>query len=430
MLVGSKPHRVAVIGSVRIPFARAYGAYAAASNRDMLAAVLRALVDRHGLQGKRLGEVVAGAVIKHPRDFNLTRESVLDSGLDPATPGLDVQRACGTSLEAAIDVANKITLGQIDVGIAAGVDSISDTPILYPRAYQRVLMRAFRARSAGGKLVALLGIRPRHFKPEFPAADEPRTGLSMGASCELMAQRWQIRREAQDQLALDSHRKACAAWERGFFDDLVVPYAGLARDDNLRSDTHLDKLGKLRPSFERSTAGTLTAGNSSPLTDGAAAVLLASESYAHRHGLPILAWLTHGKTWAVDFAAGHEGLLMAPAYAVPAMLADAALALQDFDYYELHEAFAAQVLCTLAAWESAGFCRDRLGLAAPLGAIDRDKLNVCGSSVAIGHPFAATGARILGTLAKSLAENPASRRGLISVCTAGGMGVSAILERA
>lgn len=430
MLVGMQTHRVALVGGVRIPFARAHGAYASASNRQMLAAVLRALVDRHGLQGKRLGEVVAGAVIKHPRDFNLTRESVLDSGLDPATPGLDLQRACGTSLEAAIDVANKIALGQIEAGIAAGVDSISDTPILYPRAYQQVLMKAFRARSAFGKAAALLGVRPRHFKPEFPAADEPRTGLSMGASCELMAQRWQISREAQDQLALDSHRNACTAWDEGFFDDLVVSHAGLGRDDNLRRDTTLEKLGKLRPSFERSAAGTLTAGNSSPLTDGAAAVLLASESHARAHGWPVLAWLTHGKTWAVDFASGHEGLLMAPAYAVPAMLADAGLRLQDFDYYELHEAFAAQVLCTLAAWESAEFCRDRLGLVAALGAIDRRKLNVRGSSVAIGHPFAATGARILASLAKSLAADPAARRGLISVCTAGGMGVSAILERA
>lgn len=430
MLVGTQTHRVALVGGVRIPFARAHGAYSAASNRQMLAAVLRALVERYGLQGKRLGEVVAGAVIKHPRDFNLTRESVLDSGLDPATPGLDLQRACGTSLEAAIDVANKIALGQIEAGIAAGVDSISDTPILYPRAYQQVLMKAFRARSALGKATALLGVRPRHFKPEFPAADEPRTGLSMGASCELMAQRWQISRHAQDQLALDSHRNACAAWGEGFFDDLVVPHAGLERDDNLRSDTSLEKLGKLRPSFERSATGTLTAGNSSPLTDGAAAVLLASESHARKHGLPILAWLTYGKTWAVDFASGHEGLLMAPAYAVPAMLADANLHLRDFDYYELHEAFAAQVLCTLAAWESAEFCRDRLGLGAALGAIDRRKLNVRGSSVAIGHPFAATGARILATLAKSIAADPAARRGLISVCTAGGMGVSAILERA
>lgn len=430
MLVGTQTQRVAIVGSARLPFARAHGAYAAASNRDMLAAVLRALVDRHGLRGKRLGEVVAGAVIKHPRDFNLTRESVLDSGLDPATPGLDLQRACGTSLEATIDVANKIALGQIEVGIAAGVDSISDTPILYPRAYQRVLLRAFRARSALGKVGALLGVRPGHFKPEFPAADEPRTGLSMGQSCELMAQRWQISREAQDRLALESHRNAAAAWKQGFFDDLVVPFAGLQRDDNLRCDTDLAQLARLKPSFERSSKGTLSAGNSSPLTDGAAAVLLASESYARHAELPVLAWLTHGKSWAVDFASGVEGLLMAPAYAVPALLADARLTLQDFDYYELHEAFAAQVLCTLAAWESTEFCRDRLGLPTALGSVDRNRLNVHGSSIAIGHPFAATGARLVGTLGKALATNSMARRGLISVCTAGGMGVSAILERA
>ena len=430
MLVGTQVRRVAVIGGIRIPFARAHGAYAHVGNAQMLTAALQGVVDRHGLMGVRLGEVAAGAVIKHSRDFNLARECVLGTTLDPHTPAFDLQRACGTSLEAAIAIGNKIALGQIDAGIAAGVDTVSDPPIVYPGDYRRLLMRAFRARTLGGRIAPFLSLRPRHFKPVIPDASEPRTGLSMGESCELMAKRWGITRDAQDLLALDSHRRAAAAWQAGFFDELVVPFEGLRQDDNVRSDSSLEKLGKLRPSFDRSAAGTLTAGNSTPLTDGAAAVLLGSESWARARGLPVQAWLTFGKAAAVDFVGGAEGLLMAPAYAVPAMLADANLGLQDFDFFEIHEAFAAQVLCTLAAWESADWCRERLGLAQPLGAIDRSKLNVNGSSVAIGHPFAATGARVLGTLARLLANHPQSRRGLISVCTAGGMGVTAILEKA
>lgn len=430
MLVGSNVRRVAIVGGSRIPFARSHGAYARVGNGEMLTAALQGVVSRFGLDGVRLGEVAAGAVIKHSRDFNLARECVLGTTLDPHTPAFDLQRACGTSLEAAIGIANKIALGQIDVGIAGGVDSVSDPPVVYGREYQQILLRAFRARSLGARLAPFLSLRPRHFKPVIPDASEPRTGLSMGESCELMAKRWGITRVAQDELAFESHRHAAAAWRDGFFDDLVVPFAGLQRDDNVRPDTSVEKLAGLRASFDRSAAGTLTAGNSTPLTDGASAVLLASENWARTRGLPILGWLSFGKAWAVDFERGAEGLLMAPAYAVPAMLADAQLSLQDFDYYEIHEAFAAQVLCTLAAWESAQFCRERLGLDAALGSIERARLNVRGSSLAIGHPFAATGARILATLAKLLAEDGAARRGLISVCTAGGMGVTAIVERA
>lgn len=430
MLVGSNVRRVAIVGGSRIPFARSHGAYARVGNGEMLTAALQGVVSRFGLDGVRLGEVAAGAVIKHSRDFNLARECVLGTTLDPHTPAFDLQRACGTSLEAAIGIANKIALGQIDVGIAGGVDSVSDPPVVYGREYQQILLRAFRARSLGARLAPFLSLRPRHFKPVIPDASEPRTGLSMGESCELMAKRWGITRAAQDELAFESHRHAAAAWRDGFFDDLVVPFAGLQRDDNVRPDTSIEKLAGLRASFDRSAAGTLTAGNSTPLTDGASAVLLASENWARTRGLPILGWLSFGKAWAVDFERGAEGLLMAPAYAVPAMLADAKLSLQDFDYYEIHEAFAAQVLCTLAAWESAQFCRERLGLDAALGSIERARLNVRGSSLAIGHPFAATGARILATLAKLLAQDGAARRGLISVCTAGGMGVTAIVERA
>ncbi len=428
MLVGSAVRRVAIVGGVRIPFARAYTAYAQASNEDMLTAVFRGLVERFKLKGVRLGDVAAGAVIKHTRDYNLTRECVLSSGLDPQTPGVDLQRACGTSLEAAILIANKIALGQIDAGMAGGTDSISDAPIVYPRSYQQLLLQSYRGRSFWQRMTPFLGLRPRHFKPVLPAVVEPRTGLSMGQSTELMAKRWRITRQDQDELAYRSHTNAAAAWREGFYDDLVIEYQGLKMDNNIRADTSVEKLAKLRPTFDPQ-GGTMTAGNSTPLTDGASAVLLASQEWAAQHNLPVLAHLTFGKAWAVDFASGKEGLLMAPAYAVAAMLRDAGVTLQDFDFYEIHEAFAAQVLCTLKAWESAEFCREALGLQGPLGSIDRAKLNVRGGSIAVGHPFAATGARIVASLAKLLATNPASRRGLISACTAGGMGVTAILER-
>jgi acetyl-CoA C-acetyltransferase len=427
MLVGSGVKRVAIVGGVRIPFARSYSAYATASNQEMLTAAFRAVVERFHLQGVRLGDVAAGAVIKHSRDYNLVRECVLASGLDPHTPGLDMQRACGTSLEAAIDIGNKIALGQIEAGMAGGTDSISDAPIVYPRSYQQLLLASFRGRSAWQRVSPWLGLRPKHFRPVLPAVVEPRTGLSMGQSTELMAKQWQVTRAEQDQLAYDSHLKAASAWRDGFYEDLVVPYLGLKSDNNVRGDTSLEKLARLRPSF--AADGTLTAGNSTPLTDGASAVLLATPEWAAQRSLPVLAYLRHGKVWAVDFVDGKEGLLMAPTYAVAAMLRDAGITLQDFDYYEIHEAFAAQVLCTLRAWESAEYCRDVLGLPGPLGRIDRARLNVKGGSVALGHPFAATGTRIVATLAKLLAGDANARRGLISVCTAGGMGVTAILER-
>jgi len=427
MLVGSAVRRVAIVGGVRIPFARAHTAYAKATNQDMLTAAFRGVVERFKLQGERLGDVAAGAVIKHSKDYNLTRECVMSSGLDAHTPGVDLQRACGTSLEAAIMIGNKIALGQIEAGMAGGTDSISDSPIVYPRSYQQLLMESYRGRSFGQRLAPFLRLRPRHFKPVFPAVVEPRTGLSMGQSTELMAKRWNIARADQDQLAYESHVKAAAAWREGFFSDLVVGSLGLDKDNNIRPDTTVEKLAKLRPVFDPN--GTITAGNSTPLTDGASAVLLATDEWAAQRNLPVLAHLAYGKVWAVDFASGKEGLLMAPAYAIPAMLKDAGRRLQDFDYYEIHEAFAAQVLCTLEAWESPQYCRDVLGLSEPLGSIDRSRLNVKGGSVAVGHPFAATGTRIVATLAKLIAGDPNAQRGLISVCAAGGMGVTAILEK-
>jgi len=428
MLVGAGVRRVAVIGGVRIPFARGSGAYAEVGNQEMLTAVLRGIVERYGLHGLRLDEVAAGAVMKHSSQWNLTRESLLDSGLAAETPGLDLQRACGTSLEAAILMGNKIALGQIDSAIAAGVDTVSDPPVVFPRRFQRLLLESYRGKTSGERLRPWLRWRPSYFRPVLPGMAEPRTGLSMGESTELMVKTWGIGRAEQDQLALESHQKAAAAYAAGFYKDLVREYLGLTQDNNIRADTSLEKLAKLKPVFDARGGGTLTAGNSTPMTDGASAVLLASESFAREHNLPVLAFLTYGKVAAVDYFGKKEGLLMAPAYAVPRMLADARLTLQDFDFYEIHEAFAGQVLCTLKAWNDPMFCKEKLGLPAPLGTIDRAKLNVKGGSLALGHPFAATGTRIVATLAKLLDESKA-KRGLISICTAGGMGVTAILER-
>ncbi len=428
MLVGASPRRVAIVGGVRIPFARGNGAYAHVGNQEMLTATLRGVVERFGLQGQRLDDVAAGAVMKHSSQWNLTRESVLGSGLAAETPGLDLQRACGTSLEAAILLGNKIALGQIDCAIAGGVDTVSDPPVVYPKGFQQKLLRSYRGKSLGERIGPWFGLRPKDLRPVLPGIAEPRTGLSMGESTELMVKTWGISRADQDQLALESHQKAAAAYAAGFYKELVLEYLGLSSDNNIRSDTSIEKLSKLKPVFDLSGSGTLTAGNSTPMTDGASAVLLASEAWARKRNLPVLAFLTYGKVAAVDYIQKKEGLLMAPAFAVPRMLEDAHLTLQDFDYYEIHEAFAGQVLCTLKAWTDPVFCRDKLGLPGVLGSIDRSKLNVMGGSLAVGHPFAATGTRIVATLAKIL-DDGRGKRGLISVCTAGGMGVTAILER-
>ncbi|WP_432055978.1 acetyl-CoA C-acetyltransferase [Streptomyces sp. bgisy022] len=425
-LPGTAVRRVAVIGGSRVPFARADGPYATASHQEMLTAALDALVERHGLHGPgAVDEFVAGAVLKHSRDFNLARETVLGSRLDPRTPAYDIQQACGTGLQAVIAAANKIALGQTEAAVAGGADTASDAPLGVNDDLRRILLAARRARSAGARLKALAGIRPRHLVPDIPRNAEPRTGLSMGEHAAVTARAWGITREAQDELAAASHRRLAAAYERGFFEDLVVPFRGLERDQNLRPGSTVESLAKLRPVFGLDgPAPTMTAGNSTPLTDGAAVVLLASEEWAEARGLTPPAHLTTCATAAVDFAAGdvaggEDGLLMAPAYAVPRMLERAGLGLDDFDLIEVHEAFASQVLATLAAWEKQG-----------LGTVDRDRLNVAGSSLATGHPFAATGARIVATLAKLLAERDGPGRGLISVCAAGGQGVTAVLERA
>ena len=423
--------RVAIIGGARIPFARANGAYGDASNQDMLTAALRALVERFSLAGEKLGEVAAGAVIKHSRDWNLARESALGSGLHPETPAYDLQRACGTSLSAAAQLANRIDRGEIDCAIAGGADSTSDIPLTYSKNLQRTVLAFSRGKGWTEKLRTFGDLRPWDLAPAHPGIAEPRTGLSMGQHCEEMAKEWQIGRREQDELALASHQKAAAAWLSGFFADWVVEFHGLKRDNNVRGDTSLEKLASLRTAFDPSPAGTLTAGNSSPLTDGAACVLLASEGWAKSRGIEPLAYFTAAETAAVDFvgmAGPKEGMLMAPAYAVPRMLDRAGLKLQDFDLYEIHEAFAAQVLCTLKAWESDDYCRKRLGRERALGSIDRAKMNPKGSSVALGHPFAATGARIVMTAAKQLAAR-GTGRALISICAAGGMGVTAIVER-
>ena len=422
--------RVAIIGGNRIPFARSNGAYFTASNMDMFTAALNGLVERYNLQGQRLGEVVAGAVLKHSRDFNMTRECVLDTALAPETPAYDLQQACGTGLQAAFQVANKIALGQIEVGIAGGVDTTSDAPIAFGDGLRKALLELNIAKTGKDRLKALTKINLKDLM-DAPKNGEPRTGLSMGDHQAITALEWGISREAQDELAASSHQKMAQAYEEGFFEDLITPFLGLQRDNNLRADSTAEKLAKLKPVFGKGDARTMTAGNSTPLTDGASCVLLASEEWAKANGHEVLAYLSFTETAAVDFIGKNgpkEGLLMAPAYAVPRMLERAGIKLQDFDYYEIHEAFASQVLSTLKAWEDPQFCKDRLGLATPLGSIDRSKLNVKGSSLAAGHPFAATGGRILATAAK-LINQKGSGRVLISICAAGGQGVTAIVEK-
>ncbi len=418
--------RVGVLGGNRIPFARQDGPYARASNQDMLTAALDGLVERFGLQGQTLGEVAAGAVLKHSRDFNLTRESVLGSKLAPETPAYDVQQACGTGLEATILVANKIALGQIDVGVAGGVDTTSDAPLALNDDLREVLLSVNRAKTNSARLRALAKLRPGQIVPEIPRNAEPRTGMSMGEHAAVTASEWRIGREQQDELAAISHRNLAAAYDSGFEDDLVMPYLGLERDQNLRPDSSVEKLAKLKPVFG-GPEGTMTAGNSTPLSDGASTVLLASEEWASAHGIPVQAWFVEAQTAAVDYVHKREGLLMGPAYAMPKMLARAGVGLDEFDYYEIHEAFASQVLCTLKAWEDESFCKQRLGLDGPLGAIDRSKLNVHGGSLGAGHPFGATGGRIVANLAKMLSSNGGGR-GVISICAAGGLGVTAIME--
>jgi acetyl-CoA C-acetyltransferase len=414
-----------VIGGVRIPFCRSNTLYADQSNLDMLTAVLDALVERYKLAGVHIDEAVGGAVVSHSKDWNLAREAVLGTRLAPTTPGITMQQACGTSLQAALGIAAKIATGQIESGIAMGSDTTSDAPIVFKEKFAHRLVQVQQSKTAMDRLRAFKGFSPGELAPQPPSVSEPRTGLSMGQHAELMAQEWKISRPEQDRLAFESHKKAAEAYRSGYMDDLVVPFAGVFRDNNMREDISLEKMAALKTSFEKSERGTLTAANSTPLTDGAACVLLASEAWATERGLPVQAYLTHGETSANNFVAG-EGLLMAPTIAVSRMLERAGLTLQDFDFYEIHEAFAAQVLATLKAWEDPTYCKTHLGRDAPLGSIDRSKLNVKGSSIAFGHPFAATGARILANLARLLSEH--GGRGLISVCTAGGMGVAAILE--
>lgn len=426
--------KVAILGGNRIPFARSNKEYSSASNQDMLTAALNGLVARYGLQDERVGQITAGAVLKHSRDFSLTRECVLGCPLDSQTPGTDIQMACGTGIAAAVHVADAIAAGRIESGIAGGVDTTSDAPLAVGDRLRRTLLELSRAKTATQRLKLIGSIRPKDLAPETPRNSEPRTGLSMGEHAAITARKFGISRQAQDQLAVESHQKLAKAYDEGFFDDLITPFLGVTRDTNLRPDSTVDKLAKLKPVFGKKDAerhgaqATMTAGNSTTLTDGASVALLSSEEWAQQHNIPVRAYLVDSEVAAVDFVHGDDGLLMAPTYAVPRLLERNGLSLQDFDFYEIHEAFASQVLATLSAWEDEDYCREKLGLDQPLGAIDRDKLNVKGSSLAAGHPFAATGARILATVAKTLEENGGSRA-LVSVCAAGGQGITAIVER-
>ena len=426
MLHDEKSKKVAILGGIRIPFCRAHTNYKKLSNQDMMTATLKALVNNFSIHNEQLGEVTLGAVIKHSSDFNLARECVIGSGLSLNTPGVDMQRACGTSLEATIHIANKIALGQIKSGIAGGTDSISDTPIVFSDNYREILLSSFQGKSMVDKIKPWLSFRLKYLKPKLPDVVEPRTGLSMGESCEIMVKTYNVTREAQDALAFESHNKTAKAYDEGFYKDLITPYKNIMEDNNIRRNTSIKKLGSLKPVFDKKNTGTMTPGNSTPLTDGAASILLSSEEWAREKNIPIKAYLTHCKVAAVDFIK-KEGLLMAPVYAVSEMLNEAGLKLQDFDFYEIHEAFAAQTIATLNAWESEDFCKKKLGRNKAMGAIDMSKVNTKGGSIAIGHPFAATGARIVATMAKLL-EKKGSGRGLISICTAGGMGISAIME--
>ena len=420
--------QAAVIGGNRIPFARSNGEYFEASNQDMLTATIDGLAARYGLGGERLGQVVAGAVLKHAKDFNLTRECVLGSAIDSATPAYDIQQACDTGLQAALLVASNIALGKTEVGIAGGVDTTSDAPIAVNEDLREVLMEANRRKSTADRVKLLGRLRPGHIVPEIPRNEEPRTGMSMGEHAAVTAEKWQIGREEQDELAATSHQRMAQAWEDGFFDDLATPYLGLERDNNMRPDSSAEKLAKLKPVFGDRENGTMTAGNSTPLTDGASAVLLASDEWAEERGLPVLAHIVDWEYAAVDYVHGDDGLLMAPVYAVPRLLERNGLKLADFDFVEIHEAFASQVLATLKAWEDPEYCREKLGLDGPLGSVDRAKLNPKGSSLAAGHPFAATGGRILAATAKMLDEKGGGRS-LVSICAAGGQGVVAIVEK-
>ena len=423
---GQATKRVAILGGLRTPFCRSYTKYNNVSNQEMMTAVLTEIVEKYKLKNQKLDDVSLGAVIKHSKDFNLARESLLSSGLSPKTPAFDIQRACGTSITAAIVIASKISSGMIKSGIAGGVDSISDLPIVYPDAFRNILLSSFSGRKLIDRILPWLKLRPRHLKPSLPSVDEPRTHLSMGESMEITAKKWGLRREDQDLLAMKSHLNASQAYDEGFYEDLVINFNGIKKDNNIRPDTNIDKLSKLKPVFDRSSKATLTAGNSTPLTDGASAILLSSEEWAKERDLPIQTYLNHAKVSAVDFI-NDEGLLMAPVYAISEMLTEANLELQDFDFYEIHEAFSAQTLATLKALESESFCKEKLNREKALGSIDLSKLNIKGGSVALGHPFAATGTRIIASLSKMLIQKKKAR-GLVSVCTAGGMGVTAILE--
>lgn len=423
----SSQRKVAIVGGLRTPFVKSSTAYARVTNQELMTPVLQALVNKYHLEGKILGDVALGGVMNHSSDWNLAREVVLGSGLHPDTPAYNVQRACGTSLETTNHLAMKIAMGQMDVGIAAGVDTNSDLPIEFQREFSWKLLDARKAGTPLEKIMSLAKIHPGDLKPAFPAVREPRTGKSMGEHCELMVQEWKISQREQDELALVSHKNAAMAYEQGFYKDLLLEFKGVQKDTFVRPDTSIEKLTKLKPAFDFSGKGTITAGNASPLTDGAAAVLLASDEYAKANNLPVLAHFVDCQAAAVDYVHG-EGLLMAPTIAVSQLLDRNGLKLQDFDFYEIHEAFAGQVLCTLKAWEDPEYCKKRLGKNAPLGSIDRSKMNIKGGSVALGHPFGATGARIVATLAKMISEK-GSGRGLISICTAGGMGVAAIIEK-
>jgi acetyl-CoA C-acetyltransferase len=417
---------VYVVGGKRTPFVKSLTRFRHLTGQDLMTASLNALAQSFQLNNQIIGDVAIGGTIKNSLEWDFARECVLGSTLSPYTPAYGLQRACGSGLEAVIQIALKIGSHEMSLGIAGGVDTNSDLPIVVSKSLSQKLLQLHAAKNFSEKFKILLSLRPSDLKFKTPSVREPRTGLSMGEHCEKMVKEWNISRQAQDELALKSHQNAARAYQEGFYDDLVFEMEGIKRDGILREHTSIEQLTKLKPSFDFSEKGSLTAGNSTPLTDGAAAVLLADQSEIEKQGWVKLARFVDAQVAAIDFVHG-DGLLMAPTLAVSKLLHRNNLTLQDFDFYEIHEAFEGQVLCTLKAWESEEYCKRVLKRDQAMGKIDLTKLNVKGGSVALGHPFAATGARIVASLAKLLHQK-GKGRGLISICTAGGMGVAAILE--
>jgi acetyl-CoA acetyltransferase family protein len=410
--------RVAVIGGTRTPFAKAGTAFKRHSALDLAVHAVNGLMEKQELDPQAVDELVFGILLVDPRIPHLAREVVLASRLPAKVRALTITDNCITSLSGAALIADSILAGRAEVGIAGGVESLSNMPLLFNRRASRIFLDGASAKSLSQKMKLYLKLRPRDLTPKLPGIREPSTGLSMGEHCELMVKEWQIPRREQDQIAYRSHMNAHAATQDGRLRAEIHPLDGVDHDLLVRPATSIERLAKLAPVFDLSPAGTITAGNSSPLTDGATSVLLMSEARARREGRQPLAFIKAFEIASID---PEDGLLMGPGLAVPRVLRKAGLRLSDIDIVEMHEAFGGQIACNLRAWQQ--------GWKEPaIGTVDLDKLNPLGSSIAVGHPFGATGARIITTLANEMKRRDA-RYGLISICGAGATAGAMILER-